>query len=226
MIIVINGMLGDGKTLLMTYLVKHYMRKGFPAFSNYFVDGADKLDVLMKIRDMDNCVIAVDDSITEGFDSYSQMGKGGKLATKVLRFARKRDLILIFSQQVYTGIALRVRHISNYVFDTKLIRFPVFRVKGYLPNGVCWLDKRIKYNESVYKSYDTKEEVTQLVELDYLIDLYELARKNRTIFVDLLTGDLAMNNDVSKSVFECLNTRNYEALKRMADFWGFTIVGV
>lgn len=223
MIIVINGMLGSGKTLFMTYLVKRFMLKGLPAYTNYRVDGAQNLDVLMNIRDLSNCVIAIDDSITEGFDSYSQMGKGGKLATKVLRFARKRDLILIFSQQVYTGIAIRVRHITNYVFNVRQVTFPYFRVQGYLPDGRLWINKILRYSPEIYQSYDTKEEVTQRVTIGELNKLYNIARKNRTIFVDLLTGQLALNNDVSKSIYECLNTRNYEALEIMSDYWGLTI---
>lgn len=222
MIIVVNGKLGDGKTLLLTFFAKHFMRY-MPVYTNYHVDGAMGLDVLMKIRDLGSCFIGVDDSITEGFDSYSQMGKGGKIATKILRFARKREMILGFSQQVYTGIALRVRHISNYVFDIKIIRFPVFHLKGYLPDGVCWLDKRIRFNPVVYDSYDTKEEVYQKVTLEYLNELYDLSSRNRVIFTDLLTNELALNNDVSRSIYECLNVRNYNALSRLGESWGLSI---
>lgn len=224
MIIVVNGRLGQGKTLLMTYFAKYFMQKGLPAYTNYGVEGAESLDVLMEMRDLRDCFIGIDDAIQEGFDSYSQMGKGGKLATKLLRFLRKRRIVLCLTQQIYTGIALRVRHITNYVFDTMILSFPYFRVQGYLQDGKKWFDRIIKYSKEVYESYDTDEEVSQKIYLIEMQNLYEIANKNRTIFTDLCTGAYALNNDISKSIYECLTTRNIEALSMLCDYWGIELI--
>lgn len=222
-IIVIQGGLGSGKTLLATYLVKKYMRLGIPAYTQHKVQGAETLETLMGLKKIKSAVVCVDDAITEGLDSYGQQSQGGRLATRILRFARKRGLIMIFTQQLETGIAKRLRRITNYIFEPETIVFPYFKVRGYTNRGVCFFDKIIKFYPEVYDSYDTEEEVFQHVELDDLEECYAVARGNRPIFNVLVTSKYQFTNDVRSAVYECLRDKNTMALDYVLEDYGYEL---
>lgn len=229
MIVVIQGTLGSGKTLLLTFFVRNFQRKGIPTYTNYGVKGSMTLDQLMKVRTLDCAVVAVDDAISEGLDSYGQMGKGSRLATKMLRFARKKYLIIMMTQQVATGIAKRVRHITNYVFEVERIKFPHFRVRGYLPSGVRWLDTGITFKPGVYNSYETDEVVTDKMSLELLSDYYAMTDKSKfssgkTVFKYLITAEYGIPLDLAAVIYDCVREKNYEALEMLTGYWGYELV--
>lgn len=229
MIVIIQGPLGSGKTLLLNFFVQNFVRKGIPVYTDYRAKGSMPLEQLMKVRDLDCAVVAIDDAIREGLDSYGQMGKGSRLATKMLRFVRKRHLVIMMTQQIATGIAKRVRHIANYVFEVERIKFPCFRVRGYLPSGVRWLDTGIRFKPGVYNSYDTDEVVTDDISLEKLTELYQVTDKSKissgkTVFKYLVTAEYGIPLDLSAVLYECIRDANYEALEMLTNYWGYELV--
>lgn len=223
-IIVIQGTVGSGKTLLLTYFILRYLRLGVDAYSQNQIEGARDLDTLMGLKRIKKAVVAVDDAITEGLDSYGQMSSSGRLTTRMLRFANKRGLILLFTQQIETGIAKRLRRITNYIFEMEKLVFPYFHVMGYTQKGVCFFDKVIKFHPAVYNAYETEEEVYQDVLLGDLEQLFTLSRGNRTTFKALIQSRYSLSNELQNVIHECMSHRNIEAMDEVLNDWGFTLI--
>lgn len=229
MIVIIQGALGSGKTLLMSYFGLNFIKKGIPVYSSYALRGSIPLDTIMRVRELGAAVVLVDDAIKEGLDSYGQMGQGSRLATRMLRFVRKKHLVIILTQQVSKGVALRVRHITNYVFETRQLRYPYFHVRGYMPNGYCWLDTGVKYEQGVTDAYNTDEVVEDKIERSRLEELYELSSvskigSNMQIFKYLVVSEYGIPLDLAGVVYHCVKDKNYAALEYLGDSWGYEVV--
>lgn len=224
-VIIVQGTVGSGKTLLATFLAKYYHSLGLPAYSNYRVKGFESLDNFLKLREIFGAVVVVDDAVTEGLDSYQQMSSSSRLHTRLFQYVRKKRLVMIFTQQVPKGLALRIRHIANYIFEPQVLIFPYFKVRGYLQNGSMFMDRVIKFLPSVYDDFDTLQVVMKPVDYGELYKLYQECNGNATLYRGCLTLEYGFTSEISKLVCESVKTKNIPILEFTLNHYGYELKG-
>lgn len=125
---------GDGKTLLMTYLLYQDWLKGYNIVSNYHLyfpkDNNRERPVyltyneIIEIPDTLKQASVGLDEIQMGADSRRGLAKGNLLITKLVTQMRKRDLDIYYSTQRLKMVDKRVRDQTDYFIIMQ--RYPCF----------------------------------------------------------------------------------------------------
>jgi len=154
---------GSGKTLTMTVLASAYASAGMNVYANYNLYGIpyehiefnDIVDYPEYIHDG---VIFIDEAHI-GTDAYAFFSKRVKGITKFSTQTRKRHLIFIYSTQVFTQVAKRLRDLTDYI-----IYCQEMRVKGIIALSIhdrnpddSFIHSRILDGRSFFENYDTDE---------------------------------------------------------------------
>ena len=161
-IVLIEGGLGSGKTLIMTrYLVKD-QAAGRKVYSNYGLRGVpfEKLDMSKLVKnelDLQNASIGIDE-LTLYCDSRSSMGN--KLLTYFVLQTRKRNVCLYATTQNISMIDRRVReHTQIFIYckDIGQTGYRLFQVLDYRYGKYPTKQTFKMHIRPWFKYYDTDE---------------------------------------------------------------------
>ena len=162
-IIAFVAKMGSGKTLTMTVLASEYEAAGMKIYANYNLYGIpyehiefnDIVDYPEYIHDG---VIFIDEAHI-GTDAYAFFSKRVKEITKFTTQIRKRHLIFIYSTQVFTQVAKRLRDLTDYIIYTQEMK-----VKGIIVLSIhdrdpddSYIQSRIVDGRAYFGAYDTDE---------------------------------------------------------------------
>ena len=162
--ICIIGDTGGGKTLSMTALGKMYAAQGYKIFANYtlhdtkyeHIEFNDLVDFPEYLHD---AVILLDEAHI-GTDAYAFFHTRVKEITKFATQTRKRRLIFIYSTQVFTQLAKRLRDLTTYIIYCNLTDMPdIFELKMHNREveNQGYIKTLYLHGEQFYKYYDTNE---------------------------------------------------------------------
>lgn len=158
------GDTGEGKTVAMTALALEYYKAGMKIFANYTLKGVeyehiDFKDILDFPEHLHDAVILLDE-VHIGTDAYAFYTELVKEITKFATQTRKRRLILMYTTQVFTQAAKRLRDLTTYIIYCKQIdqkdmfELRVFN-RDFENNG--YIKTLYMNGKGVYKYYDTNE---------------------------------------------------------------------
>lgn len=165
LLIFVNGPLGSGKTLLMTFFAYKY-HKSTDIYSNYHLDLENAHDIgphdVSQIREG---LLLIDEAYT-WIDSRESQDDLNKFMSKMLFQSRKRDMDIIISAQLTHSVDLRFRDLSDIIISAEGKRTKKgsdgverYAFKYLVDNGrdvrtMFIVDKLCKI---LYDIYDTKE---------------------------------------------------------------------
>ena len=160
------GDTGDGKTLSMTAIALMYQAQGLKIFANYTLKGVkyehiDFEDIIDFPEYLHDAVICLDEAHI-GVDAYAFFNKRVKDITKFATQTRKRRLIFMYTTQVFTQAAKRLRDLTTYLIYCKPTEIEdVFELKIFDRSAENSYIKTIYlYGKPVYPFYDTNEIIT------------------------------------------------------------------
>lgn len=167
--IAIIGDTGGGKTLTMVGMAKKYYDAGMTVFSNFTLIGIpyqhiEFKDIVEYPEYLHDAVILIDEAHI-GTDAYAFFSKDVKAITKFATQTRKRRLIFIYSTQVLTQVAKRLRSITTYIVYAQELK----GLKGVIsldfhnrnPDN-SYIKSRIFDGRPYFGMYDTDE----IIEID------------------------------------------------------------
>jgi hypothetical protein len=118
MIVGIDGTLGSGKTLIMTYYVLLHHLRGYNVLANYhlayphqLIRSVDEFIEFLPEKGKKYCVAI--DEVLEYMDSRSGGSKKNQVISKLALSARKTNMTIYYTQQVHTIADKRLRLITN-----------------------------------------------------------------------------------------------------------------
>jgi hypothetical protein len=166
--IAIIGDTGAGKTLSMLKIALQYQQDGMTIFSNFKLIGVDYTpitfdDIIDFPEYLHDGVILLDEGHI-GVDAYNFFSKKVKDITKFTTQTRKRKLIMIYTTQVFTQVAKRLRDLTNYIIEcketvTKGVIYARIFDRSKINNGgylkAFYIDGR-----PLFDKYDTDEIIT------------------------------------------------------------------
>ena len=163
-IIALIGDKGGGKTLTMTALGKMFQSQGMTIFANYTLHDTEYehiefSDIVEFPEFLHDGVILIDEAHI-GTDAYAFFTKRVKEITKFATQTRKRKLIFIYTTQIFTQTAKRLRALTNYIVYCNPADYPdLFELRIHNREGdndgyikTLYLD-----GEPFYPFYDTNE---------------------------------------------------------------------
>lgn len=157
------GDTGDGKTLSMTAIALMYKSKGLKIFANYELKGVDYEhidfeDLVDFPEHLHDAVICIDEAHI-GVDAYAFWSKRVKDITKFATQTRKRRLIFLYTTQVFTQAAKRLRDLTTYIIYCKPTDVEdVFKLEVYDRSFENDYIKTIYlYGKPIYPFYNTNE---------------------------------------------------------------------
>ena len=170
MIIGIVGKLGQGKTLLATYLV-YLMKKrnkNLKIYSNYNLNfkhqkiSFNDLLTYKENKELDNAVIVLDEFHIFLDSRGSGANKKNKIITYFITQTRKRNVILIYTTQKLHMVDKRLRDLTDYLIKCEKIDLGnnKFYIKFHIleDNDFNSIKTKLLTNPEKYFSlYDTKE---------------------------------------------------------------------
>ena len=154
---------GDGKTLTMTVLADKYAKAGMNIYANYHLFGIpyqhiEFNDIVDYPEYFSNGVIFIDEAHV-GTDAYAFFSKRVKEITKFTTQTRKRHLIFIYSTQVLTQVAKRLRDLTDYIVYCQELN-----VKGIIAISIhdrdpddSFIQSKIVDGRAYFDKYDTDE---------------------------------------------------------------------
>jgi hypothetical protein len=113
MIISINGALGSGKTLMLTYLAYSYYKAGYAIYSNYHLNFKYEPINVKESFDYSNCFIAFDELHTY-FDSRQSTKKSNRIFSYFILQTRKRNVVLGYTAQLHGSVDKRIRAVEDF----------------------------------------------------------------------------------------------------------------
>lgn len=211
--------LGEGKTLLLTYISNLQHLKGELVYSNYTLPFSEEFTNLGMLSKIKNCFLAIDDIIPlmESRESQKHI-----LSTWILNTCRKREIKLVYSAQIKSAVEYRLRKISQLVIQTSLIQFPSFHIKIYNSSGEQQDEFKITYQADILDLYETLEIVYQRIALKELIALTEEVNKKRT-FQTITRAKYSFAFDLAGSVYDLLGLEKYDLLRDTLESYGYQI---
>lgn len=215
LLIFVNGPLGSGKTLLMTYFAYKY-RNSVDIYSNYHLDLENANDIgphdVSQIREG---LLLIDEAYT-WIDSRESQDDLNKFMSKMLFQSRKRNMDMVISAQLTHSVDLRFRDLSDIIISAEGKRTKEgsnnverYAFKYLVDNGrdvrtMFIVDKLCE--KVLYDIYDTKEfpdqqENVSEYETEKTDDLIE---KGLDIIKDEFGEDAAelIGKDLSKGVIK------------------------
>lgn len=115
-VMVIEGFLGAGKTLLMSLLAKHYQeRSGCTLYSNYGLIGAKpftKMEDFLQIAQEPSSILTIDEGHMD-LDARSFSSNHVKFFTQVSYYLRKLRCTMIITSPNFSDLDSRIRGITN-----------------------------------------------------------------------------------------------------------------
>jgi len=121
-----NGGLGSGKTLRLTIRMFEYFEKGFKIMCNYDLNFEHKkinpIDLIDGLFDdeLDNSVVGMTEAYTF-LDSRFSGSESSRYLTYFLLQTRKRKVKFLYDAQMIGSVDLRLRGITNRIYDCKKI---------------------------------------------------------------------------------------------------------
>ena len=163
-IIAFIGDRGGGKTVTMTALGKMLKEQGLTIFANYTLHDTDYQhiefnDIVDFPEYLHDGVILIDEAHI-GTDAYAFFTKRVKEITKFATQTRKRRLIFIYSTQIFTQPAKRLRDLTNYIIYCNTTDFKdIFELKIHNREveNQGYIKTLYLHGEPFYKYYDTDE---------------------------------------------------------------------
>jgi len=116
----LEGELGSGKTLGLTYLAALNYNKGRTIYSNYELRFPyTYVDTIEMISEMENCFAALDEFWLWA-DSRASHSKKNKIISTVLLQSRHIDCDIGFTAQSFHQIDRRIRHVTDFIIRPML----------------------------------------------------------------------------------------------------------
>jgi len=165
-LVALIGQIGEGKTLGLTFLGWHNAMKGKTIFSNYHLKGFP-YTLIKTVDDFLNMEhgIALLDELWLWADCREHKAARNKIINAMLAKSRKKDLEIIWTAQSFRQVDLRVRMntffiiIPNLSKNEKRCTLRWFHYTDVYGRPV----KNIRFStESIFKMYDTNEEIHML----------------------------------------------------------------
>ncbi len=217
-----EGQLGDGKTIGAVALAKRKHDSNRVVYGNLGIGGWSRdIDNILAVKDLHNCVAVLDDLIA-WLDSRKSMKDSW--ATWILQRSRKMDVDIIYTQQLDTGVDVRLRAVTNVRVKTYCVRFPVFRWDFCDLNDRVYKRRRVRFSESVYELYKTREVVVQDIDLAFVQRLF-LDVPKKSAFSHLLNSKYNIGVTVGACIFELLELGAVHRLSELLESHGFQVVG-
>lgn len=157
MLVIIEGGLGSGKTLLMAMLAKHSQ---LPIVSNFNLNlDFEELDIHKFVKSKYNdCNIFLDEGYVY-LDSRLSQNKRNRLMSYVLFQSRKKSVNIFITVQLRGTLDLRFRMLSDYIIYAENLgtkfRYTIFKPNdsSYNTSAIIPYAKAIQY----FDVYDTNE---------------------------------------------------------------------
>lgn len=215
----IQGGLGEGKTLLLTFLGYLSFLRGEMVRANYGLRFAKSLDTITDLRDCRDGTVLIDD-ITSWFDCRQSM-RNVKL-TWLYNSARKRHLKIFYTCQSITAPDVRLRDITHVVIVSASRGFPNFKIEFVAPDGVTLGSFGIRYKKEVYEQYETDEIVSQVVKSKELVALYHDVA-NRDIFKYIVSVRYNMPVELGKVLYLLVEAGKLDYVEELLEGWGYRL---
>ena len=165
-IVAVVGDRGDGKTVTMTALAYAYEKEGKKIFANFTLIGIPYTKITFQdLADfpeyLSDGVVLLDEGHI-GIDAYQVFNSRVQNITKFSTQTRKRKLIVLFSTQVFTTVAKRLRNMTNYIFECNKTNVKgVVNVNVYdrnqIKNGGGYIKSITIDGRPFFDMYDTNE---------------------------------------------------------------------
>lgn len=161
-IIGIVGDRGGGKTLTAVNIVDEYQKAGLKVFSNFELIGIpyehiEFNDIVDFPEYLHDGVIIIDEAHI-GTDAYDFFSKRVREITKFATQIRKRRLIFLYTTQVFTQVAKRLRQQTDYImYCNELHVKGLIRVELYSNRTQEYINGKTVDLSAYFGKYDTNE---------------------------------------------------------------------
>lgn len=218
-----NNELGEGKTLLLSYLASEF-HKQIPnkkIYADYSLPNLNgqihHVNDFVKCYD---CAIFLDDVIPI-FDA--RQSGSNVLETWILNTCRKYKISLFYTAQLKGAIDGRLRKISNFIFETEKKEFPRFEIWAYTKNLVEINNFEIEYGKGIQNIYDTYEVVKREIKLNDLIN-FATKFQNKIGFRQITKAKYNFRGQFADTVFTLLQVDDIESIKELLIPHGFELI--
>lgn len=221
MIIGISGLLGSGKTLLMTIIGKSSHDRGREIYSNYYTKFSKMIDPYELLKfELNNCTLLLDE-IQTLFDSRISSSEINRLSSYFFLQTRKRNVNLIYTSQLLGAVDLRLRFITDFnILAERLtsgFRYTIYVSSLYYPAKTIFLpyEKAKKF----FDLYDTSQiiypfAINPNIDFDFILDIYKKSTSKKT-FITLVRNEIpSLKKEAIESCFEFLENGNIELAKK------------
>jgi len=216
----IFGNLGEGKTLLASYLAYKEAKKGRTVYANFGLPFAERLDTILRLKEVKNAFVVIDDIIPFLDSRQSQKNV---FMSWILNQSRKRDVDIVYTSQVLSAVDLRLRLLTNLIFQTHLISFPVFLIEVFDCEGNLITSFKIKYEPEIYQLYDTYEIVEQKIKL---LDLEKLMLEceKKSVFAHIVKSRYNISLESARVVYDLLKKKKIDLLREFLGNIGYCLI--
>lgn len=173
MIIAIVGSIGSGKTLMMTYLLSQYHKKGMDIITNYRLKIPHKLvnrEIIKNYADantpLKDCVLGLDEAqiLLDCRTSYKNI-----LISYFILQTRKRKVLCLYTTQNFLNVEKRLREQTDYILqctpvyekvngEKRLLAVKILITQYYGHDRYKDLRRLVfRHPERIYPLYDTYE---------------------------------------------------------------------
>jgi len=218
-----NNELGEGKTLLLSYLAYEFHKQlpKKPIYADYnlpFLEG--QIHHINDFVKCNNCGMFLDDVIPI-FDS--RQSGANVLETWILNTCRKHKISLFYTSQLKGAIDGRLRKISNFIIETEKKVFPRFEIWAYTKNFKEITNFEIEYSKRILNIYDTYEVVKREIKLEELKN-YAEKFNIRKGFRQITKAKYNFKGDFADTVFTLLKVNDIESVKELLIPYGFELI--
>ncbi len=217
------GLLGGGKTLLMTIFGKATHLEGKKVYSNYktsFGELVSPMDLVDRNEQLKNCSLCLDE-LYAWIDSRTSGTTGNRLITYFGLQTRKLDVNLFYTAQLIGSVDLRLRYITDIVVlcERRKKGFSYTFFYGYQPIKKVFMPEEKAGN--FYNDYDTSEVIlpleldTELVDFEVVLDIYNIAPTKKTFVVMLKKQIPFVSLDMCGAVYDLLHDNKKDIAERL-----------
>lgn len=161
-IIAVIGDRGSGKTLTTVNIADEYQKAGIKVFSNFTLVGIPykhiKFSDIVEFPEYLHDAVILLDEAHIGIDAYDFFKGTVRGITEFSTQIRKRRLVIIYTTQVFTTVAKRLRQQTDY-----LLYCNELNVKGLIHTQMWdnktkeFLHEKVSDLRRYFESYDTNE---------------------------------------------------------------------
>jgi len=233
-----NGGLGSGKTLRMTCRLYEDYLKGWKIFSNYNLHFPHKminpLDLINGLFDdeLDNAVVGMTEAYTF-LDSRYSGSESSRYITYFILQTRKRKVKFYYDAQLLGSVDLRVRGITNKVYECHKVlkdrdgdKEDINNILGFIyhvfeDDGTEYYE-RLDIKEAIekFKLYDTEDillptYLQPTTDLEGILELYSISPNRETFITLMRTENPFIGYDKCKSIYTLLKNDKIEYVKKI-----------